>query len=373
MPRPLIVATPLVLLLLLSSCASNQDIASPTRPPPTSTSPPLPRTIPLSGAGGSPAVPPSARGYHQMALDAESNRVILFSGEASPQSGFLGGTWAYDLARNSWQEMSPTQTPHPAAAADCLAYDTESDRVILFVGSYFYGLGQDPEQAGAGETWAYDYNNDSWTQLHPATSPFGLVGARMAYDAESDRVILFGGAEVETFNPSNATWAYDTNADTWTEMTPEMEPQREYFHAMAYSPADDRVLLLKAYPNQLWSYDYNADAWEQLESPSMPPARYYSSMVYDEGLDRVFLFGGETSTSEKPLDDLWSFDSSSAEWKELVADNAPSRRGWHAAAYSGSAQVILIFGGGPSREAFTDETWIYDPRWNAWTQITTPS
>jgi len=308
-----------------------------------------------------------------MAYDVESDRVILFSGEASPESGFLGGTWAYDLASNSWQQMSPPRSPQPAAAADCVAYDIESDRVVLFVGSYFYGLGHDPEQTPSGETWAYDFNTDSWTQLQPTIAPFGLVGARMAYDAESDRVILFGGAQVGTFAPTNATWAYDFNSDTWTKMTPEEIPQGEYFHAMTYSAADDRVILLKAYPNELWAYDYNVDTWEQLEPPSMPAARYYSSLLYDEVSDRVLLFGGETAITERPLGDLWSYDFSSNEWTQVAPENSPSQRGWHAAAYSVGTQLMLLFGGGASRESFTNETWLYDPKWNSWTQVTAPS
>jgi len=382
MAKHLPVTGAIFLLVALSSCASPQasptptstraTLTSPTSPHATSTTSPLPKPIFLSGTGGNPALLPPPRGYHQMAYDVESDRAILFSGEASPESGFLGATWAYDLAINSWQQMAPAQSPESAAAADCLAYDFESDRVILFVGSYFYGLGHDPEQTAAGETWAYDFNSDSWTKMHPATSPFGVVGARMAYDAESDRIILFGGAEAGTFTPTDATWAYDFNSDTWTEMGPEERPQAEYFHAMTYSPRDDRVILLKAYPNQLWAYDYDVDTWQQLQPPTMPPARYYSSLVYDEVSDRVLLFGGESAASEKPLADLWSFDSLANQWTELAPENPPGARGWHAAAYGAVARLMLLFGGGPSRESFTDETWLYDPKRNSWTEVVLP-
>ena len=43
----------------------------------------------------------------------------------------------------------------------------------------------------SGATWAYDVAANQWTQMMPPTGPrLGAVG--MAYDIESDRVIIFG-------------------------------------------------------------------------------------------------------------------------------------------------------------------------------------
>ena len=85
-----------------------------------------------------------------------------------------------------------------------MAYDAGSDRGILFGGT------------GGSETWAYDFNSNTWTKMNPVVHPSGRWGHVMAYDEESKRVVLFGGGTGIT--PSNETWAYDFNSNTWTHM-----------------------------------------------------------------------------------------------------------------------------------------------------------
>ena len=97
-----------------------------------------------------------------------------------------GETWAYDVAANKWTEMKPPSGPTGRGAAE-LAYDAESDRVILFGG-------WNKVAGGLDDTWAYDYNTNTWTEM--AKGPAKHLGARLAYDAESDRIILFGGYDM---------------------------------------------------------------------------------------------------------------------------------------------------------------------------------
>ena len=88
---------------------------------------------------------------------------------------------------------------------NAMAYNAGSDRVILFGGT------------GGFETWAYDFNRNEWTNMNSVVHPSGRWAHAMAYDAGSDRVVLFGG-ETGALNPSDETWAYDFNTDTWTQM-----------------------------------------------------------------------------------------------------------------------------------------------------------
>ena len=76
-----------------------------------------------------------------------------------------------------------------------MAYDAESDRVILFGGD------SRPIQFHQGDTWAYDLDTNSWTDMNPATSPAERALPAMAYDPQSDRVILFGGWSGTRSNP----------------------------------------------------------------------------------------------------------------------------------------------------------------------------
>ncbi len=53
-----------------------------------------------------------------------------------------------------------------------------------------------------------------WTELAPATSPPARSTHGMAYDGESDRIVLFGGwvGGLDTASMDD-TWAYDFNAN----------------------------------------------------------------------------------------------------------------------------------------------------------------
>ena len=100
---------------------------------------------------------------------------------------FPDGTWAYDYNSNTWEEMAPST--HPDVGWEhAMAYDSESDRVI-FQG----GVNDD---FTSEDTWAYDYNSDTWTKMNPSTHPGPRSHSSMDYDVVSDRCILFGGYNI---------------------------------------------------------------------------------------------------------------------------------------------------------------------------------
>jgi len=301
-----------------------------------------------------------------MAYDSEADQAILFGGEGSPQSGMIGGTWAYDFSAHQWHEIALGPGPEQGAAGD-LAYDIQSDRVIMFVGSYFFGVDQSPQGRPASETWAFAFDSDSWKAMQPTASPPGLAGARIAYDIESDRMILFGGADPDNFQLLNQTWAYDFDTDSWQEMNPASRPPPMNFHSMAYDNASDRIILLgTSIAEGMWAYDFNIDTWQPLHPAQMPPFRAYSSMIYDAGSGQVVLFGGASTPTEEPLSDMWTYNAADNTWTELTPDTRPAARGWHAAVYNEDARLVLLFGGGPDRESFTAETWVYEPARSLW-------
>src|SRR3989442_8385889 len=83
--------------------------------------------------------------------------------------------------------MAPLVGP-PVRDFHAMAYDSRSDRVILFGGWGGYG-----NPRPLGDTWAYDFSTNTWTQMFPAVGPPARMYFAMTYDNQSDRVILFGG------------------------------------------------------------------------------------------------------------------------------------------------------------------------------------
>ncbi len=307
---------------------------------------------------------PAPRGYHRMTYDVESDRVILFGGMLAIGAEY-NDTWSYDVATNTWTRMTPAQSPPPGDKT--LAYDVASDRAILYLVPFENGQ----PAKGPSETWTYDLNTDTWSNLDPESGPPPLLGAVMVYDAESDRMILFGGMDVNSgMAYSNETWTFDYDSNAWTQMNPQVRPPGVNFQPMSYDAEADRVILIGSNADEItddtWLYDYNADTWEMRQTAESPKHRDYSAMVYAAGKDQVILFGeGEPVTRN----DTWAYDFDGNTWTQLEPETSPSERGWHAMAYSIAAEQIVLFGGGKSRQDYTLETWLYDPASGMWTQV----
>jgi N-acetylneuraminic acid mutarotase len=247
-----------------------------------------------------------------------------------------------------------------------MAYDAQSDRIIKFVGlrqscTVFNGL---------GETWAYDTNTNTWENMHPTESPFGLIGARMVYDSESDRMILFGGLDAKSFSAIPDVWAYDYETNSWKNMHPAGDPPGvDNFLAMSYDVSADRIIAWGCAAGTIGVYDYNSNTWESKDTKIYPSYCDYNAMVYDPGTGLNILFGGTKRSDESPTNETWGYDYSSNSWKSLSVKNPPSARGWHAMVYDSAAGVMVLFGGGESRDKFTDEVWVYNPVSGEWSNI----
>ncbi|MHA2021572.1 MAG: Kelch repeat-containing protein, partial [Candidatus Thorarchaeota archaeon] len=271
-----------------------------------------------------------------LAYNNDTDRVILFGGlntGAADTSVQWNDTWAYDYNNDEWTNRMPDVSP-PRTAIAAMVYDSESEVMIMF------GGGHDGFNF-SDQTWAYDYSENNWTQMLPSSSPSKRV-AQMAYDEESDKVILFGGAGKEddagTMNTYTDTWSYDYNTNTWTELNPVEHPTS--IGVMAYDVAADKIVMfggsLTWYASEsdlvteTWTYDFNDNSWE-LMSPSIePPGRFAAAMAYDSESNRTLLYSGGNYTGGPDifysLQDIWGYDYNSNEWREppFMDDEGPS-------------------------------------------------
>ena len=199
---------------------------------------------------------PPPRYSHAMAYDASRSRIVLFGG-MGPQ-GEMNDTWEYDGI--DWVRKSPSTSP-PVNWAHRMAYDSTNKRVVLFGGN---GPG-----SGTNETW--EYNGSTWIRKGMAQSPSSRISFDMAYDSARERIVLFGGRDVTT-TPGrvlNDTWEYD--GISWVQVNPSASPSPRLGHSMAYDADHQRIVLFgggkddEDMSNETWEYGSVAGGSPRLE------------------------------------------------------------------------------------------------------------
>jgi hypothetical protein len=335
---------------------------------------------------------PSSRYAHCLAYDSESDLIMLFGGGRTSPMGARpreDNIWIYDYDRNfwnnvdwDWQEVTPRISPG-ATENPGMVYDVESDLVVLFGGEPIVGL---DNYVGFNETWIYDYNIKTWTNMSPSVAPPSRMNTEMVYDYESDIIILFGGYAKLYEDPEkryyNDTWAYDVNTNTWTEMAPAIAPSSRFEHSMTYDSKIDRIILFSgqtgSYPdsNETWQYDYNTNTWALMNPEDSPKARLGSELVYDEESEVSILYGGFEGGDEALgyIWDTWIYNSTADSWTEMHPAYEPSAPSYGRTVYDSSVDRVILFGGAAYKSpSMTNQTWSYDFNTNSWFEMNTPN
>jgi len=300
-----------------------------------------------------PVVAPSPRGSFSIAYDAQSDRVIIFGGRYSDPNN---ETWAYDFNSNTWTNMSPPTSP-PVSYGHSMVYDSRADRMVVYIPA--------AQLSWVFETWAYNYDTNTWTNMTSASHPHFGANYGMAYDTQSDRVVVFGG----NFVPSN-TYAYDYDNNTWTDLDPPTQPSSRQEFDMAYDLQSDRIVLFGGsgggvVEDDTWAYDFDTNTWVNMSRPT-PSARQSHAMSYDSGLDRVVLFGGGVDTYVNSPE-TWSYDVDGDKWTNMSPTSGPSARWSPRMAFDSQSGRTILFGGNDG--LLKDDTWAYDLDANTWTNM----
>lgn len=325
-----------------------------------------------------PAIAPPARYYlgGQMAYDSESDRVIIFSGAVQSGVGWfisINDTWAYDYNSNIWENMTNEQMRDNGRIYGGMAYDSESDRIILFGGADSRYMANSTR---VGETWSYDYNTNTWTNLTTANGPPARGCHSMTYDEANDRMIIYGGMHpgiyYENLHFYQDTWAYDYNSNTWTNMSPPVNPGPLIQQGYAYDSESERTVIFGGrnqshsddgvnYPafssSNTWVYSYSHNNWTKMSPANSPSRRAIVGMAYMTHLDKACFFGGIIPWND--FSDTWTYDYNTDTWTDMNSPSPPSARYFHSFAYDSESKVIILFGGMQYGGGYVDDTWAY--------------
>jgi N-acetylneuraminic acid mutarotase len=221
--------------------------------------------------------------------------------------------------------------------------------------------------------------------MEPEFAPSGRIGHKMVYDWDSDKIILFGGFKGKSSDDPylSDTWAYDVNEDYWEELSPRSSPSPRIYHGMAYDMDTDRVVMWGGRPYKevndttVWIYDYNTDSWESRKCKNSPSKRLsYHGMLYYPPWEKVVLFGGVALSGRLKgtlSNQTWTLDLQTNSWERLKQSSPPSPRAKHAMVYARRDNKLVVFGGCVTKicddNYITDQLWIFDANNSFWLNL----
>lgn len=291
-----------------------------------------------------PLTAPSPRTAPSMAYDEERHQLVLFGGWTP--TGRLNDTWIWDGVTWTQVATDPLKTPPPRSGG-AMVYDSANQQIILFGGA---GMGP-----AYNDTWIWD--GSEWSIIDPFISPSPRSEPQMAYDAKRGEVVLFGGNEDGgSAVLLNDTWVWSNAENTWKLKSPATSPENRFFGHMAYDPNSEQVVLFggkapSSYLNDTWTWD--GSDWTRQLTSTTPQARLGAGMVYDGR--HLVLFGGE-ATGGMSIGDVWFWDSGAGNWIPQPHLNRPDGQGHIGMAYDTDRKQIIAFGGGKRVGGLTNET-----------------
>lgn len=225
-------------------------------------------------------IPPRISGHRAIYDPVDRRMYVLWGGDG----------YYFDLAGpGGWTHMQPTGPVWDGGGA--LAFDYTRRRAVGFGSQGFASLLS--LSLGPPSTWA--------AQATVGTPPpSGTTDYSLIYDAQSDRLIVYGGSQT-----LSDVWSLTLTAPpTWTQLSPGgPAPMGRYAHAACYIPARHEMVMTGGYayinsmPTTLsdtWVLSLGATpTWSLvLDDPDGLGTRGYQAAVYDPQRDRMMVMGG---------------------------------------------------------------------------------
>ncbi len=209
-------------------------------------------------------------------------------------------TWTFDVCTNTWTRMHPNLEPPSFEYAAQLVYDVDSDMTI--------GISYDIEWTTPGRVWAYDLQANTWTEKGVAPTD----ARPWAYDPVSGLVVA------ATCCGSTELWNYDVETNTWSPIHQANSPAEEP-GAFAYDASVDRIVAYLAFGSGTWLFDIRTGTWSRsgAETPGVIDIAMQSlpAIAYDEAAKRTVVIGDVR---------LAAYDATADRW-EILAEADPDR------------------------------------------------
>jgi hypothetical protein len=322
--------------------------------------------------------PPTGRDNHSAIYDPVRDRMVVFGGAYYDGSSYyLNDAWVLSLTGAPvWMELAPTGSLPSARSGHSAIYDPVRDRMVVFGGAYYDGLGY-----YLNDAWALSLAGAPvWMELAPTGGPPSARSGHSAiYDPVRDRMVVFGGTYYDgSSHDLNDVWALSLAATpAWMQPTPSgTPPARRGGHSAIYDPVRDRMVVFGGWSgpstlNEFWTLALAGEpVWMQLTPSGTPPsARSEHSAIHDQVRDRMVVFGGYSTS---PLNDVWVLSlADGPAWAQLTPSGTPpSARSGHSAIYDPVRDCMVVFGGHSSSLVDNNDVWALSlAGTSTWTQL----
>jgi hypothetical protein len=299
----------------------------------------------------SPAVPGAAEDC-ALVYDPQAHRIVLFGGKNDEDQN-MNEVWSFDLAQNLWQKIEAGGEAPPPSEDHVVIYDPISHRMILHGGEN--GL-------TTNNTWALDLQAQRWRNMTDSTAP-AREDHTAIFDSNNKRMVIFGGRHNDsTFDYINIyeIWALDLNPESrtfekWQDLTvKEKHAPGRSDHVAVFDAQKNRMIIYggwdkeaKEYFGDTWAFYFAAPPdtmgrWVKIKTKkSQPPKRRHAVGVYDAAKNWLIICGG--FGEEGPLNDVWAFDLAADAWINITP--GPQPRIDHQAIYDPRSQRVIMWGG----------------------------
>jgi hypothetical protein len=260
---------------------------------------------------------PDARWHHCAIYDPNPDgnpRMVIFGGFTTTQNKY-NDTWALDLVSKEWSLIEVTGEIPPPCNYHVGIYDPDggpNPRMLVRGG----------HELGAN-TYALDFTTKEWSRIESGGGPSGgraqSGGAFYHPNGENPRFLIFGGGYSSVYY--NDLWSLDLETLEWTELSNNgsvgLPDDREGL-SMAIDPVSEKLIVFggrdaDTWYNDVWCYDLLSDSWGEWRYPMIgqPDPRTLCACAYNVEHQALILGGGADGAGQPVVP---------AEVKVFVAD-----------------------------------------------------
>lgn len=277
-------------------------------------------------------------GLREFGLDRPTVAYDEARGQVVAAGNSDGHVELYTLGDWSWTPIPVTGDRPIDRVGAALAYDPLSRRLILTGGSH-----DRTSLAPRTDAWAFD--GTRWSPLTVVVEQPASGSSSIAYDvARGQAVALVTNIPVDALGPRQDTWIWDSRR--WID-TGATLPNSGHDGRVVYHSGLERVVAIQF--GQVWTWE--GDAWQPLAGAGTPPPNVQlAALAYDPNTDAILAFGPNRT------DELWMLGANG--WQQIPPTTPwPSPRMRSAFVHDPVSNRMILFGGtdvvGPLRDVWS--------------------